>query len=86
MLNDYLIQLESAKLRYQNFYASTQRKLMEAEQKEMAPISEKMKAAIDEIAADKGFDYVLDYTCPLNPELPKAKANWVKQVLLEGGF
>ncbi|MCB0737070.1 MAG: OmpH family outer membrane protein [Bacteroidetes bacterium] len=57
---DYIIQLESAKLRYQNYYQSTQKTLYLAEQEAMAPISEKIKSVIDQIAKDKGYDYVLD--------------------------
>lgn len=63
--NDYLIQLESAKLRYQNYYQSSQKTLYLAEQEEMAPISEKIKGVIDEIAKDKGYDYVLDSSVAL---------------------
>lgn len=33
-----------------------------------------------------GFDYVLDYSRPLNPELPEKKAIWASQLLVEQGL
>ncbi|MEM0982074.1 MAG: DUF4058 family protein, partial [Cyanobacteria bacterium P01_H01_bin.58] len=33
-----------------------------------------------------GFDYVLDYSRPLSPELPEEKATWATQLLTEQGL
>jgi outer membrane protein len=56
------LELQGYEKSIQEAQAAAQQELQKKQAELFAPISEKAKAAIDKVAADQGFDYVIDAT------------------------
>ncbi|MEM9152889.1 MAG: DUF4058 family protein [Cyanobacteria bacterium P01_F01_bin.3] len=45
-----------------------------------------LQGVLGDVCDRGGFDYTLDYSRPLNPELPEDKANWANALLTQEKF
>lgn len=57
-----VLDFQESQQRIQQFQQNAQKELQEKQEQLMKPVLEKAEKAIDKVAADKGYDYVLDST------------------------